>query len=263
MSLESTRFIGWAHDGEPRLPYDRILERHTILRDTIATTLAGDPDAHQNLWGFVALQSFTYIFNVYKAIGLILPEHYHESGAVILRQLWEVSMILHWIERDPESRAQDFCNFTVMEMRRAAQLTGDEDDLADLDEATERFQTNFRFQDRRGRDRTHPNFSTATVRDRAEELGEPWSDDYRLIYHLSSMHAHGAPGAVLHQHFVQHSVSPETREKDSTALIAYLSMKTIVDDVHLLVRQGFAADSEEIDKAFDGVLDPPESDNTE
>jgi hypothetical protein len=73
------------------------------------------------------------------------------------------------------------------------------------------------------------------------------------------MHAHGAPGAVLHQHFVQHSRSPETREKDSTALIAYLSMKTIVDDVHLLVRQGFAADSEKIDAVFESVLGPPPS----
>lgn len=259
MAFESTRFIGWSVGGEARLPYDQILERHAILRDTIATTLAGDPEAHQNLWGFVALHSFSYIFNVYKAIGLLLPEHYHESSAVILRQMWEVSMNLHWIEGDPESRARDFCNYTVMEMRRATQLTGDEKDLATFDEATDRFQTNFRFQDRRGRDRTHSNFSAATVRDRAEELGEPWSQDYELIYHLSSMHAHGAPGAVLHQHFVQHSQSPETREKDSTALVAYLSMKTIVNDVHLLVRQGFVVDSEKIDEAFSGVLHPPRS----
>ncbi|HZL45221.1 MAG TPA: DUF5677 domain-containing protein [Opitutaceae bacterium] len=235
------------------------MEQHAILRDTIATTLAGDPGAHHHLWGFVALQSFTYVFNVYKAIGLLLPEHYHESGAVVLRQMWEVSLNLHWIERDPEPRAQDFCNFTVMEMRKAAEKTEAPLSLSDFDEATERFQSRFRFRDRRGRDRTHHNFSTATVRERADELGEPWNQDYQLIYHLSSMHIHGAPGAVLHQHFVHHSSSPETREKDSTALIAYLSMKTIVDDVHLLVRQRFAADSEKIDAVFERVLDPPPS----
>jgi len=235
------------------------VEQHAVLRDTIATTLAGDPSAHQNLWGFVAFQSFAYVFNVYKAIGLLLPDHYHESGAVVLRQMWEVSLSLHWIERYPEPRAQDFCNFTVMEMRKAAEKTEARSSLRDFDEATKRFQSKFRFQDRHRRDRTHDNFSTATVRARADELGEPWNRDYQLIYHLSSMHAHGAPGAVLHQHFVQHSRSPETREIDSTALIAYLSMKTIVDDVHLLVRQGFAADSEKIDAVFESVLGPPPS----
>lgn len=235
------------------------MERHALLRDTIATTLAGDPCSHESLWGFVAMQSFNYVFNVYKAIGILLPEQYHESGAVVLRQMWEVSLNLHWIERDPESRARDFCNYTVMETRRAAESSPDKVELAEFDDATERFQSKFRFQDRRGRKRNHTNFATASVRERADELGEPWGTDYRMIYHLSSMHAHGAPGAILHQHFVQHSASPETREKTSSALIAYSSMKTIVADVHLLVRQGFAFDSEEIDAAFKDVLNEPPS----
>ena len=45
--------------------------------------------------------SFVYAFNTYKALGLLLPELYHESGAVVFRQFWEVSLNLHWIERDP------------------------------------------------------------------------------------------------------------------------------------------------------------------
>jgi hypothetical protein len=68
------------------------------------------------------------------------------------------------------------------------------------------------------------------------------------------MHAHGGPGAVLQQHFVQLSTSPENKERDSTALIAYLSMKVLVADVHLLVQNGFAASAAEVDEAFKDAL---------
>src|SRR5262249_1516603 len=153
--------------------------------------------------------------------------------------IWETSLNLHWIECDPEPRAQDFCNFTVMEMRKIVQKTGGP--LADFDQGTQRLQSRFRFRDSRGRDRSHDNFSTATIHKRADILGEPWKPEYQLVYHMSSMHAHGGPGAILHQHFRQHSSAPQESEKQSTALIAYLSMKTIVQDVHLLVRQGFVS----------------------
>ena len=249
MSLDSIKFIGWSDGDRDPLPFDHILEQHSVLRDTIATTLAGDPDSHQNLWAFVALRSFSYAFNAYKAIGLLLPNHYHESAAVILRQMWEVSLNLHWIERDPGARSQDFSNFTAVEMRKSIEQWGDRKALKEFDEATDRFQSKFRFR-KHGKPRAHNNFSRMSVSARSKELGEPWRSDYELVFHMSSMHAHGAPGAILHDHFVEYSESPETREKNSTALIAYLSMKTIVEDVHLLVRQGFAEGSQAIDEAF-------------
>jgi hypothetical protein len=108
--------------------------------------------------------------------------------------------------------------------------------------------------DKQGKERIHSSFAGSSVQQRAEELGEPWSADYNLLYHLASMHAHGAPGAVLHPYFVHLSTSPQNKERDSTALIAFLSMKVLVADVHLLVQNGFVANSTEVDEAFKDAL---------
>lgn len=237
-----------------RRSFRKLLKRHELLRDATAQTVHGEHSVSPDLWPFVAFASFSYAFNAYKALELILPHLYHESGAVLLRQLWEASLNLHWIERDPEKRAQDFCNYTVIELRKGMQKTGEQSSLDSLDAASARFQSRFRFKDKQGKERIHSSFAGGSVQQRAEELGEPWSADYNLLYHLASMHAHGAPGAVLQQHFVHLSTSPQNKERDSTALIAYLSMKVLVADVHLFVRNGFAANSTEVDEAFKDAL---------
>lgn len=254
MSLYETAFIGVKRGGEARLPFEKLIKRHELLRDAVAEVVHGEHSNAPELWPFVALASFSYAFNAYKALGLILPHLYHESGAVLLRQLWETSLNLHWIERDPETRAQDFCNFTVIELRKGMQKTGNDSSVASFDVASDRFQLRFRFKDKKGKDRIHASFAGGSVQQRAEELGEPWSTDYNLLYHLASMHAHGAPGAVLQQHFVHHSVSPENQERDHAALIAYLSMKVLAADVHLLVRNQFASSSPKVDEALKDAL---------
>lgn len=255
MSLLNTAFIGSKGDGRARLPFEKLLKRHELLRDATARTVHGEHATDSGLWPFVAIASFSYAFNVYKALGLILPHMYHESGAVLLRQLWEASLNLHWMEREPEKRAQDFCNYTVIELRKGMEKTGEQDSLDSFDAASIRFQSQFRYQDKRGRGRIRLSFAGGSVERRAAELGDPWSTDYNLLYHFSSMHAHGAPGAILHQHFVHLSTSPENKERDSTALIAYLAMKVLVADVHLLVRSGFAANSTAVDEAFADALE--------
>ena len=254
MSLLNTACIGSKGDGHARLPFEKLLKQHELLRDATAQTMHGEHTSSPDLWPFVAFTSFSYAFNAYKALGLILPHLYHESGAVVLRQLWEASLNLHWIEREPQTRAQDFCNYTVIELRKGMQKEGDQSLIGSFDAATSRLQSQFRFQDKKGRERIHSSFAGGSVQQRAAELGEPWAADYDLLYHLASMHAHGAPGAVLHQHFVQQSTSPQNKERDSTALVAFLSMKVLVSNVHLMVRGGFVSNSTEVDKAFDGSL---------
>ena len=201
MSLFNAAFIGTKGDGKARLPFEKILKRHELLRDAAAHTVHGEHTVSPELWPFVAIASFSYAFNAYKALGLILPHLYHESGAVLLRQLWEASLNLHWIERKLEKRAQDFCNYTVIKLRKGLQKSDGKDVLDSFDAASARFQTQFRFQDKKGRERIHSSFAGGSVQQRAGELGEPWSADYDLLYHLASMHAHGAPGAVLQQAF--------------------------------------------------------------
>lgn len=254
MSLSNTAFIWSEGDGEERLPFEKLLKQYELLRDATANTVHGEHAAAPEHWPFVAIASFSYAFNTYKALGLILSELYHESGSVLLRQLWEASLNLHWIERDPETRAQDFCNYTVIEFRKNMKKSGEQSSLASFDAASTRFQSRFRFKDKQGKERVHSSFAGGSVQQRAEELGEPWSTDYNLLYHFASMHAHGASGAILHPYFVQLSTSPQNKERNSTALVAYLSMKVLVANVHLLVRNGFVANSTEVDEAFKGAV---------
>ena len=133
------------------------------------------------------------------------------------------------------------------------QKSGEVNPLKEFDDVSTQFQARFRYRDQRGRNRTHSNFAASTVEQRAQQLGEPWESDYKLLYCLASMHAHGAPGAVIHQHFVQQSASPQNKEKDSTALVAFMAIKILVDDVHLLVRQQILRDSNTVDAVFRAV----------
>ena len=60
--------------------------------------------------------------------------------------------------------------------------------------------------------------------------------------------------AILHPVFVQAS---EVREQDSTALVAYLSMRVLMDDIRLLKRCGFISDTNEVEEIFSSALEEP------
>jgi hypothetical protein len=247
MSFDKSLFIGPHDPNPPLLSLQDILEHYAIIRDSIAGTSCIEPT---DLKSFVTNTSFVYAFNTYKAIGLLLPELYHESGAVVFRQLWEVSLNLHWIERDAANRAQDFCNFTVMEYRKVIDKMGDSNSLKDFAAATNKFQTKFRYFDRRNKKRSHSSFATTNIRDRAVGLGDPWKHEYEFDYHLTSMHAHGAPGAVLHGMFQQQYLNPEIREKNAASLIAILAINVIIRDVELLSLMKIIPDPSSVLEAF-------------
>lgn len=248
MSLNEMAFIGSYGPRRFRFPLAPILEHHAAIRDAIAGTGYFAPDDPPSL---VANASFIYALNAYKAIGLLLPHLYHESAAVVLRQLWEVSLNLHWLALDPPTRAQDFSNFTVMEGRKIIQTSGNKEEVAAFDEATKRFQSRFWYQDGRKRRRAHSNFATSTVHDRAAELQGPWPTEYELFYSLTSMHAHGAPGAILHAIFLKHYPDPEIREQNAAALIAVHAITVIVRDVRLLARMKVIPDCTGVSELYD------------
>lgn len=247
MSLDETLFIGTATPKPVPLPLKAILVHYAVIRDAMADTgRVLSPD----LPSLVANTSFNYAFNAYKSISLLLPELYHESGAVVLRQLWEVSLNLHWIGVDPESRSKDFCNFTIMEHRKLIHKSGEPTELQAFDGDTKRFQKRFRYQDKKGRNRRHGNFATTSICDRATKLGNPWNGEYQFVYELASMHAHGAPGAVLRDVFQLIYSHPETREQNSASLIAILAIKVMVRNVELLVTLNIIPDASNVMEAF-------------
>jgi hypothetical protein len=163
-----------------------------------------------------------------------------------------VSLNLHWVECDPDNRAQAFCNFTVMENRKLIVKSGNGAELADFDAATAAYQARFRFLDRKGKQQVCSDFAAKNVADRAIELGEPWKREYELIYHLTSMHTHGAPGAILHSFFLPHYSFPEIRERNSVALIAIVAIRVMVRLVQLLIRLGLlqAETTAQVEKCY-------------
>lgn len=246
MSFDEALFIG-NPNTRAALPLGRILEHYAIVRDAIATTEHVVPE---ELPSVVVNQSFIYAFNSYKAINLLLPELYHESAAAVMRQLWEVSLNLHWIGVNPGERSQDFCNYTVMEYRKILRKSEANDQIDDFDRATASFQRRFKYKDKKGRGRAHGNFATANIHARAAELGEPWVSEYTLVYHMTSMHAHGAPGAILQALFRASYPNPERLERNSTALIAALAIKVMVRNVELLHKLGVIVDASSTWTAF-------------
>ena len=246
MTLENTLFIGNGNPNPKPQPFRKTLEHFDIIRDAIA----GTPyvQSHDNVT-LVANNSFVYAFNAYKSISLLLPELYHESAAVVLRQLWEVSLNLHWVGEDPETRSQDFLNFTSVNYRKTIQKSDSPERLPDFDAATEKFQSNFRFTDRRGREKLRTNFAGDNVASRAKKLGEPWKREYELVYHLTSMHAHGSPGAVMHGFMKASYPEPEMLERNSACLVAMLAIKVMVRNVNLLKQLGVIVDTDNVNNA--------------
>lgn len=255
--MKDTLFLGWGRGDTPRLSLEKVLQRHVAVRDAVAEIVHGETDVESTQWPYIATLSFTYAFNAYKAIELLLPHKYYEAAACILRQQWEVSLNLHWLEQDTVSRCQDFCNFTVMEYRRLMAAEGaPQTMLTEFDSATSRFQKNFRLQDGKGRTRRHSTFAGMTVHERSVSLGDPWESDYRLLFRLTSMHTHGAPGAILRPLFLANEHQRKSADVDSSALMGLVSIQLLVRDVHLLVRQSLASDSAGVDLAAAESEDP-------
>ena len=260
LKLADTLLVCDTNDAHTRLSFDKALERYANVRDAVARSVHGvEPD--ESMWSHIALLSFSYAFNTYKAIGLVLPELYYEAASAMLRQLWEVSLNLHWIERDPDERVGNVLDFTVVEYRRLLELRMSgfgqakmddpppaKESLDDFDRATSKYQSGFR--DKKGRLKRHASFSAVSIKDRSTEIGAPWDSEYQLLYHLASMHAHGASGAVLRPLFLSVSGEQRAKEEDASSLVAISAMAILVRNTQLLVRQGLIPDSEEVDAAL-------------
>jgi len=267
MSLDETLFVGRPYGREPSFRLPEVMERHEAVRDAVAVALHGPLEAEAELWPLVASLSFVYAFNVYKALGLILVDRYYEAGSNLLRQLWETSLNLHWIEQDPDARSQDFCNFTTVEYRkqlsrRRSYHLDPENRLAapsmkDFDQMTRRFQEKF-FANMAGRRRPQKSFSVLNAEQRAGQLGDAWKREYGLLYDLGSNHAHGGPGAVLRPLFLSDSERREAAEIDATSLVALQSIEILLRDVRVLVRAELMDEPTDVGSGG-GEVDPKES----
>ena len=169
--------------------------------------------------------------------------------------LWEVSLNLHWIAVDPLTRAQDFSNFTVMELRKLFQQSGNEDQVAAFDKMTDRFQSRFWYKDARGRNRAHSCFATTTVYNRTAELEDPWATEYQSVLTAYIHACTRCPCAIMHCVFQQHYGDSEAREQNSVRLIAVHAIDVIVRDVQLLTRMNVIQDFARVSELYHSFQD--------
>jgi hypothetical protein len=170
-----------------------IVDIYSDFRDRIAEKIQGEWEFESPDFALVFVRMFRYSFNLYKAIGLLLPDLYYEFAASMLRSLLETSLDLHWIAKNPDDRSRLFLNFTLVEYRKNLTL----DEQQKFDQAAASFLNDFQFTDKKGKKKFFSEFSNLRPIEVAKELGKDWEIAYDRIYKLSCMYVHGAPGVIL------------------------------------------------------------------
>jgi hypothetical protein len=174
-------------------------------------TSVGVFEIHYTLYNIVAFKLFGYALNTFKSIYYLLPHTVYEQASALYRTLWETGVNLEWIAIDPESRAQRFLSFTVVEhvrflnarlrrARRAKDATAIlalNQQLGIFQKLVEQQLDQFAFRDKAGRKRSTGRFSEPTLDAVVRGLGGEWLEEYDRDYLLSCGYSHGAPGAVL------------------------------------------------------------------
>jgi hypothetical protein len=224
-----------------------LLSGHAELRDHVAVRVHGQHEMAATLYSIVAMKLFGYVFNTYKAIGLLLTDRYYEQGMSLFRTMWETGANLFWIDRDSETRAKLFLEFTAAEHKRflstrreffkgrgvkgAADPVFPEVIQRVLDQQLAQFQK----ADRTNRLRTQHRFSGPSLENVVQELGEPWAEEYLTSYKLACGYTHGAPGAILFPLYAPKGDASvfERTDLERTTMLTAVSMK-LMERVFLL-----------------------------
>jgi hypothetical protein len=188
------------------------LDAHNVLRDHIAEIVHREHEhAIEPLYAAVLMHSFIFCFNTYKSIGILLPEYYYEQASGLFRVLWEATLNLAWVTKDPLSRTKLYCQFTVVEKRKffvfkvsdakrrrdSKSLATAEAKLRDFDAEYGHVVEDYRSKDKKGKVKVRSRFSGPTIEQTAYDLGGEWEKEYRELYPLLSFYTHATPGAVL------------------------------------------------------------------
>ncbi len=248
------------------MTFAELMTAHDELRDHIAvtTTINYPIEPAQSLYAVVVAQSLLFAFNTYKAAGIILRESYYEQASVLVRILWETTLNLAWISKDPTNRAKLFCQFTVVEKRKflsfkidaavrlrdATVLTQAKQNLLLFDKEYSHVLIDYQFDDKKGRTKLRGRASGPTIAQEAEELGGHWAKEYREVYPLLSMYTHATPGAILFPNSPDRmfdSAKREEEEMQRTQLTVLWSMALIERAYRFLVPMGAESNNEYFD----------------
>ncbi len=223
---------------------EKVLQLHTRFRDWIYEHVQEDVNIENSLFGIIALKAFVVSFNSFKAIGLILPELYYESAAILVRSIWEHSLILHYMEALPDDRAHQYAEFTLVEFTRNLsdnQRTEFEGIIASR-LAKYRLST----KKSRRRDSYMDTWSGESTYKIARELGGDWLTEYRTTFNLGSAYTHPSPGAILFSSTVDQTNASRSEkvERERTAIIAYEAIEHMRKTSALVWRHSKLKDGE-------------------
>ncbi|MFY9822962.1 MAG: DUF5677 domain-containing protein [Thermoanaerobaculia bacterium] len=184
-------------------PTEEAIAAHDQLREIVAAQVHRDWEAPGSLFSLVGVKLFTFGFNTYKSVGVLLPLRHYEQGNSLFRTLWETAANFAWVGQDPDPRSAQFLGYTAVEFRKLVQRSsrfGTEQErkvfLADFDAAFGEFFNKYR-QRRGGRERWFDRFSGFSLEDIIRDLGAPWAAEYSTVYKLACHYTHGSPGAIL------------------------------------------------------------------
>jgi hypothetical protein len=176
----------------------QVIGGYNDFRDRIAQKAYREWEFESSIeYAYVLTGMFRYGFNTYKAIGLLLPDLYYEHAASLLRTLWEMTLDFHWIAKEPEERARQFLQFTVVEARKRVVAANDNEYVKRFDQAVTPVLKNYQYLDKKGRTQFFREFSNCPPAEMARELGGDWSKEYNRIYTLTCAYVHAAPSAIL------------------------------------------------------------------
>jgi hypothetical protein len=226
---------------KPNIDLTAVLRLLEEFRDRIYEQSVGGIQVDRSLYAIVSMKLFGFAFNTYKAIGLLLPQHFYEQAGALYRTLWETAANFEWISRDPEQRSHEFLNFTLIEHHkflrnsiRTAKRNHDPDavvqvagELRDFEATVGRELREFQSIDRKGKLKWRYRFSGPSLETVIHEIGGEWLDEYDRDYHLGSTYAHGAPAGILFP--LEHN--PELTELwdlERSALMGVLAIRVMI-----------------------------------
>jgi hypothetical protein len=100
---------------KPNINLQKVMHLFDEFRDRIHEQCSAPIHLDNSLYTIVAMKLFGFAFNTYKAIDLLLPQHFYEQAGALYRTLWETGANFEWVSRDPELRSHLFLNFTLIE----------------------------------------------------------------------------------------------------------------------------------------------------
>jgi len=174
------------------------------LREIVAAQAHGEWELPESLFSLVGAKLFTFGFNTYKSVGILLPLRHYEQGTSLFRTLWETAANFAWVRQDPDARSAQFLGYTAVEFRKLVQRSsrfGTELErkafLVGFDAGFGEFINTYRQRDRGGKERWFDRFSGFSLERLVRDLGPPWTAEYSTVYKLACHYTHGSPGAIL------------------------------------------------------------------